>query len=165
MNRSNARLVFLGSAVLLAILLALLAWQPRKAAGRREPLLVYCAAGVKTPIETVAQEYEKLYRVPIQLQYGGSQTLLAGIEISKRGDLYLPADESYLALAREKNLIGESISLARMHAMLAVKKGNPKRITLLEDLLRQDTKLAQANPDAAAIGKLTRQALQKTGQW
>ena len=49
--------------------------------------------------------------------------------------------------------------------MLAVKKGNPKHITSFDDLLREDTKLAQANPDAAAIGKLTREALQKTGQW
>jgi molybdenum ABC transporter molybdate-binding protein len=103
--------------------------------------------------------------VAVQLQYGGSQTLLANLEVSKRGDLYLPADDSYLDLARQKNLIAESISLARMQAMLAVRKGNPLQIKTLDDLLRPGIKLAQANPDAAAIGNLTRQALKKSGRW
>lgn len=164
--RVNAAwLVFLGSAVLLVFLLTLLTWHAPQPAGKQSPLLVYCAAGVKAPVESVAREYEKLFGVPIELQYGGSQTLLASIEITKRGDLYLPADDGYLALAREKDLVAQSIPLARMRAMLAVKKGNPKHLTSFDDLLREDTKLAQANPDAAAIGKLTREALQKTGQW
>ena len=162
---TSAWLAFLGSVALLVVLVVLLAWNPQQPVGTKEPLLVYCAAGIKGPVEAVAREYEKLFGVPIQLQYGGSQTLLASIEISQRGDLYLPADDSYLALAREKNLVAESIPLARMHAMLAVPKGNPKQIAKFEDLLRAGTKLAQANPDAAAIGKLTRNALQKTGQW
>ncbi len=31
--------------------------------------------------------------------------------------------------------------------------------------MREDVRLVQANPDAAAVGKLTRDALQKTGAW
>lgn len=169
-SRRNARantawFVFLGSAALLIFLVALLAWHPRQPTGGPRPLLVYCAAGVKAPVESVAREYEKTFGVPIQLQYGGSQTLLASIEITQRGDLYLPADDGYLDLAREKNLVAQSVPLARMRAMLAVKKGNPKHIGNFDELLREGTKLAQASPDAAAIGKLTREALQKTGQW
>ena len=34
--------------------------------------------------------------MPVQIQYGGSQTLLAGIEVTRRGDLYIPADDSYV---------------------------------------------------------------------
>jgi len=162
---NTAWLAFLGSLALFVFLVGLLLWNPQKPVSVSSPLIVYCAAGIKAPVETVAREYEKLFSVPIQLQYGGSQTLLASIEVSKRGDLYLPADDSYLAIARDKNLIAETIPLARMHAMLAVKKGNPKHLSTFDDLLRPDIRLAQANPDAAAIGKLTREALQKSGQW
>ena len=144
----------------------MLVWiQPKPAAGGKEPLTVFCAAGIKTPVEAVARDYEKAFGVPVRLQFGGSQTLLANAEVAKVGDLFLPADDSYLQLAREKQLIAETMPLARMTAVLAVRKGNPKNLRSLDDLQRPDVKLAQANPDAAAIGKLTRAALEKAGQW
>ena len=49
--------------------------------------------------------------------------------------------------------------LARMHPVLAVAAGNPKKIASLDDLLRPDVSLAQANPEVAAIGKVTHDAL------
>ncbi len=161
-------LAFIGSVVLLAGLVGLLAWDPQKWFAREkppEPLVVYCAAGLRAPMEEVAKEYEAAYGVPVQIQYGGSQTLLAGIEVSRRGDLYVPADESYIQTAREKGLIDETIPLARMTPVLVVKQGNPKNLRTIDDLLKPDVRLAQGNPDATAIGSLTRDALRKSGQW
>jgi molybdenum ABC transporter molybdate-binding protein len=159
---------FLASVVVLVGLVGLLAWDPQKwftSAAPQEPLVVYCAAGLRPPVEAVAKEYEKLYGVPVQLHYGGSQTLFAQIELSRRGDLYIPADESYLPPARQKNLIAETLPLARMSAVVAVKAGNPKRVAALADLLRQDVRLAQGNADATAIGSVTRATLRKVGKW
>ncbi|MBI5385280.1 MAG: extracellular solute-binding protein [Verrucomicrobia bacterium] len=158
--------LLLGSVVVLAALVLLLVWKPQPPPGSaKEPLTVYCAAGIKAPVEAVAREYEKAFGVPVRLQFGGSQTLLANAEVARLGDLFLPADDSYLELARAKKLVAETLPLARMTAVLAVKKGNPKKLRSVDDLLRADVKLAQANPDAAAIGKLVREALQQTGQW
>jgi molybdenum ABC transporter molybdate-binding protein len=156
---------FLVSVVVLAVLIAILAWQPQDSISTSEPLLVYCAAGLKTPVAAAARQYEREYGVKVELNYGGSQTLLANLEVTKRGDLYLPADESYLPLARRKNLIAEVIPLADMAPVLAVRKGNPKKLRSLDDVLRTEARLAQANPDAAASGKLVRQALQMAGRW
>src|SRR6185436_8425892 len=94
-----------------------------------------------------------------------SQTLLSNIELTGKGDLFIPADDSYLKLARDKGLAAEAIPLARMSPVLAVAKGNPKGIKRLSDLLRKDVKVAQANPDAAAVGKLVRGALESRGLW
>lgn len=159
-----AWLAFLASAAALALLVALLAWEPATQ-HPTTPLVVYCAAGIKTPVEAIAREYEKQYGVQVQLQYGPSETLLVNARLSEHGDLFLPADESYQDLAREHDLIREVMSLAHMTPVIAVRKGNPKEINTLGDLLRPDVRLAQAEPDAAAIGKLTREALQKIGQW
>jgi molybdate transport system substrate-binding protein len=156
------------SAAAFAVLAGLLMGHPsghRSSSAPPTPLMVLCAAGIRSPVETVAREYERNFGVPVQLQYGGSQTLLASLELSRRGDLYLPADESYLKLAREKHLVNETIPLALVTAVLAVKKGNPKRISSCDDLLRGGATIAQANPDAAAIGKLTRAVLRESGQW
>ncbi|MEI6235711.1 MAG: molybdate ABC transporter substrate-binding protein [Planctomycetota bacterium] len=157
-------MAFLASVLLLVALTLALVWKPASTVSK-SPLLVYCAAGLKAPLEAVAKDYEKEYGVPIQLQFGGSQTLLANIEISKRGDLWLPADDSYLGVARQKDLIAEVLPLAQMRLVLAVKKGNPKGIKELKDLLVPGLKLAQANPDAAAAGKVAREVFQKIGRW
>lgn len=129
------------------------------------PLLVYGAASLKAPLEQIAADYLDATGVRAELSFGGSQTLLANIEITKRGDVYLPADDSYLALAREKKLIGQTFSLAEQTAVLAVPKGNPKRIRSLNQLRDSTIRLSQANPDTAAIGKLLRTATEASGLW
>ncbi len=160
-------LVVLGSALTLAVLLALLCWRPTGGdiAGGGVPLRIYCAASQKVPVEEIARQYEREQAVSVELEYGGSETLLAGIELSHRGDVYLPADDSYLAIARHKGLVAEVIPITRMTAVIAVRQGNPKKVRALNDLLRPDVILAQGNPDMAAIGKLTRAMLEKAGRW
>jgi molybdenum ABC transporter molybdate-binding protein len=158
----SAWLAFLASAVVLAALIGLLYWNPDGGPSTtQEPLVVYCAAGLRAPVDAVAREYEAAYGVPVQVQYLGSQALLSNIEVTQRGDLYVPADDSYIQIARKKNLIAETIPLAQMTPVLAVPRGNPKGLHSLEDLLHKGVRLAQANPDVAAIGKVTRDALPK----
>lgn len=131
----------------------------------KSPLIVFCAASNRPVLEAIKQDYEAECGVRVQVEYGPSQTLLATHEISPSGDLFLPADDSFIEQARNKKLIQEVLPLARMQAVLAVAKGNPKRIESLVDVLRGDIKLVQANPEAAAIGILTKTELMKLGQW
>lgn len=155
----------LASVTLLFGLVVVLRGVLAKPAATARPLAVFCAAGLRAPVESVAKEYEKEFGTRIDLSYGGSQTLLANIEVSKTGDLYIPADDSYVAMAQEKKLTAEVLPVARMVARIAVKKGNPKRIRSVADLIAGDARLSQANPDAAAIGKVVRAELRKRGQW
>lgn len=128
-------------------------------------LTFFCAAGMKPPIELIRKEYEKQYGVSAQIQYEGSGTLFSKIQIAKQGDLFLAADESYVIAAQEKGLVKESIPLAHLTPVIAVKKGNAKNIKSLDDLLREDVDVAVGNPDAAAVGRKTRKILKGTGHW
>jgi molybdate transport system substrate-binding protein len=130
-----------------------------------QPLVVFCAASNQLVFETIRRDYEQEFGTPLQVQYGSSQTLLAGLEVSGIGDLYLPADDSYLTVARERKLTAEEFPLARMQAVVAVAKGNPKKIEKWDDLLRSDVRVAQAAPESTAIGKLTRDKLSAKGRW
>ena len=158
-----SRIVFV--AALAAV--GLFAWLLLKRGPSTAPksLQVYCGAAMRIPVEAAARSYEAETGTKVELQYGGSQTLLANAEVSKTGDLFLPGDDSYLQKAREKGLLDETVPIGRMSAVLAVRKGNPKKIAAVADLLRPDVKVIQANPDAAAIGKIARAALTKSGQW
>lgn len=160
---SGAWLAFLASVLVLAALVGVLVWNPQKTDKR--PLFIYCAAGIRGPVEAAARAYEAQYGVQVQLTYGGSETLLSNLELSGRGDLYIPGDDSYLDKARRKGLLAEDIPLARMTPVLAVRRGNPKGLHTLADLLEKDVKIAQASPNAAAIGLLTQKALEKVGRW
>ena len=152
----------LASVVVAAALFGWL-WSIRDKA--RAPVLMYCAVAVRTPVEAIAHEYEATQGVRIELQFGASQTLITNATVSHTGDLYLPADDGYITASRDKGLLGKEFALAKQRLVLVVKRGNPKQIRTLDDLLRQDVKLAQANPDAAASGKVTRDVLTKSGQW
>ena len=162
MNRTSFILL---TSIFALVAMVLMLREPKPATPTGSSITVFCAASNRAVIEAIRADYEKEFGRSVQVQYGASQTLLSSIEVSQTGDLYLPADDSFLAIAREKQLIAEQIPLATMQAVVAVTKGNPKQITSLADLLKSDVRLVQANPDAAAIGKLTRATLQEIGQW
>lgn len=128
-------------------------------------LSLFCAAGIRTPVERVAGEYKKEMDVDVRPQYGGSGQLLASIELAKKGDLYVAADDSYVALGKEKGLLAEVIPLATQHPVIVVAKDNPKKIKSLDDLLATDGRIALADPDQAAVGKVVRDLLTPKGQW
>jgi molybdate transport system substrate-binding protein len=159
-----APLVVAASLILVAVLAAML-WPHQPAQPTQQPLLVFCAAGIKPPVEAVARAYEKEFGVNIQLEYGGSGTLLNNLRVAKAGDLFVAADASYIRLGREQGVIAEAIPLARMHPVIVVRTGNPKHIQAVADLLREDVAVALANPEVASIGKVTQALLEPTGTW
>lgn len=120
---------------------------------------VLCAAGLRLPAEEAARAYEAEGLGRVRFQFGGSQSLLSALQISMRGDLYLPADSSYLKTAYSRGLVAEQVDIATMKAVLAVKKGNPKELRTFADVLHDGVRLVLANPELAAISQLTSKAL------
>jgi len=135
--------------------------------GVQPPLVFYCAAGVIRPVEEVAHQYEQAYGVPIQIEPGGSGKLLATLRTTRgRGHLYLAADDSYIQRARDEfDLVAESIPVARIYPVIAVKPGNPKKIHSVADLYRNDVRLVLANPELASVGQTVKERLEPTGDW
>ena len=169
-SSQTAVLVMLGSVVVLLAMFALLAWptkQPGVPVGNHAniPLLVHVAASNKSVVQKIADQFTRETGVPVQLQFGASQTLLAGIEVSQTGDIFLPADESYLTQAAEKGFTREVFPLAKMTAVVVVAKDNPHNVKSFDDLLREDFRLVQGSVEATAIGNLTLRALAAENRW
>ena len=153
------------SVLILAALVGLLNWDKLASIvtgdvdRSNQTLLMYCAAGIRKPVEAVAREYEQRYGVKIELDFAGSGTLLSKIRAAHGGDIYLAADITYMDTAREYELIEEVIPLASQHVVIAVSKDNPKGIRGLDDLLREDVRVSLGDPQAAAISKVTKKLL------
>lgn len=122
-------------------------------------LTVYCAAGLKKAIEAVAVEFQKETGTQVELQFGGTGTLLSQLRIANKGDVFISADEGTLADARKLDVVREVLPLAAQHPVIAVAKGNPKGIVSLADLEKVNVKLALPNPEAASIGKVAKKIL------
>jgi molybdenum ABC transporter molybdate-binding protein len=128
-------------------------------------LSIYCAAGMRYPMVQVVEQYEAEYDVTVRVQYGGSNTLFSSLQVSGSGDLFLAADASYVDMARAKGLAAERLPLATMCPVIVVSKKNETGIQSVDDLLQPGLRLALGNPDAAAIGKKTKQLLEASGHW
>jgi molybdenum ABC transporter molybdate-binding protein len=126
-------------------------------------LTMFCAAGVRPAVEAIRRQYEEESGVRVEVQYGGSNTLLNQIEIDKfsTADLYLAADEFYTRLARDKGLAAEELPIAHMRPVIAVHRDSEQQIRTLDDLLSDDVTLVVANPEQAAIGHAMRERLQQ----
>ncbi len=165
-SKNRILLLIIGSVILLAGIFAILNLGNHATSDDPpQSIMLYCAASNRAVMESIREDYEQEFGRKVDIQYGPSQTLLSSIEVTRSGDLFLPADDSYLDMARDKQLVAEVVPIARMQAVVAIKRNNPKSIEQFSDLLRDEVRLVMASPDTAAIGKVVREVLSADGQW
>ncbi|MCD6208088.1 MAG: molybdate ABC transporter substrate-binding protein [Methanosarcinales archaeon] len=128
-----------------------------------ESLLVYCGAGMRKPMDEIGSLFEEEHGVSINYNYAGSNTLLSQMELTRKGDVYMPGATYYFDLAREKGLTDYEQFVAYHVPVIAVLRGNPAGITSLEDLANPNVTAILGDPKAAAIGKLGNKILEKNG--
>ena len=145
--------------VIAAVALGGYAWMELQKPSGGRSITVYCAAGLKKPIEVLAADFHKETGTEVSLQYGGTGTLLSQIRVAKQGDLFIAADEGSLADARKLDVVKEALPVAVQHLVIAVAKGNPKGIRTLDDLMKSDVRFALPNPEAASAGKIAKSVL------
>jgi len=128
-------------------------------------LRLYCAAGIRLPVEKLAAEYEARYGVRVIPQFGWSGAMLSALKIAGQGDLYLAGDDSFTDTARDEGLVAEVLTLAEMRPVIGVPLGNPGGVQGLADLARVGLRVGIGNPDTTAVGRATRALLSAEGSW
>ncbi|PXF61929.1 MAG: molybdate ABC transporter substrate-binding protein [Candidatus Methanogaster sp.] len=128
-----------------------------------EPLLVYCGAGMRAPMDELGSQFEQEYGVNVICNYAGSGHLLNQIELAQNGDVYQPGAMYYFTIARDKGFVDYGKSVAYHVPVIVVPKGNPANVTCLNDLANPGVKVALGDPEACAIGKVGAKILEKNG--
>jgi len=157
-----------------AILIGLLAlwWEPTANDARPGPpqgrttVVIYTAAALRPAVEKAAAAFEHDTKIKIELRVGASEDLLSKLKIAGQGDLFLPADDSYVALARASGLVEQDYAVGSLTAVAVFGADFPKDAKDIswDDIFREGFRLAQPNP-GTAIGKRTREGLEPTGLW
>ncbi len=128
-----------------------------------QSLHVYCGAGMRKPMDEIGLLFEEKYGISVNYNYAGSNTLLSQMELTQKGDIYMPGATYYFDVAKEKGFTDYEQLIAYHVPIIEVPKGNPANITSLDDLAKPGVKVILGDAEAAAIGKMGNKILEKNG--
>ncbi len=128
-------------------------------------LEVFAGSAARPPLEELARRFHERTGTEVQLLFGGSGAVLAQMELSGRGDVYLSGSSDFLEVARERGLLepGSEVRFAYLLPVLAVAKGNPRAIRRLEDLARPGLRVGMARPETVCVGLYGVEVLERSG--
>jgi molybdate transport system substrate-binding protein len=137
-----------------------------------QPPLVAAASDLRFALDEVVAAYERDTRRRVRVTYGSSGDIARQIEQGAPFDLFMSADESYVARLAAKGLTMDRGALYGVGRLVAfVPSGSRVRLDeRLSDFRRAVAdgrlrKLAIANPEHAPYGRAAREALESLGLW
>jgi len=130
------------------------------AAADEPELLIYVGVTMLKPMTEIAKLIEEQEGCKITMKAGGSGDLLAEIEETQTGDLFLPGSDSYIKQCEEKGLVTEAAHVGYNKAAMMVQEGNPKNIPPeLESLLNPEYTVIIGDHNTGSIGEETQKIL------
>jgi molybdate transport system substrate-binding protein len=130
-----------------------------------DSLLVYCGAGLREPMDEIAELFKAQEGITIDYTYGGSAQLLSQIELYQNGDAYMPGAKSYIDSAIEKGFVDKTEKVVYHVLGIAVPKGNPANIQTIADLAAPGVRVAIGEPSGPAVGSAAKKMLEADGLW
>jgi molybdate transport system substrate-binding protein len=121
--------------------------------GTQGSILVYSGAGLKAPMEEIGHLFAQKHGIDVQYTYGGSGMLITQMNLTRKGDVFIPGSTVEYNTAKNQSLVGPYQLVAYHVPLIAVQKGNPKNITTLQDFARPGLKIALGDINATAVGK------------
>jgi molybdate transport system substrate-binding protein len=122
-------------------------------AAAQNGIIVFAGAGLKAPLDEIGTAFTQKYGIPVSYNYGGAGTLVSQMNLTKKGDVFMPGSTVEFKTAQDQGLVTTSQLVAYHVPVIAVQKGNPKNIASLKDFAQPGLKVALGDANATAIGK------------
>jgi molybdate transport system substrate-binding protein len=104
-------------------------------------------------MEEIGPLFTQKYGIGVQNTYGGSGVLITQMNLTRKGDVFIPGSTVEYNIAKNQSLVGPYQMIAYHVPVIAVQKGNPKNITSIQDFATPGLKVALGDANATAIGK------------
>ncbi len=149
--------------VLLVVIAILFYAVQNEASAADDPLMVFCGAAFKKPMEDIVTLYRKQTGGEMDVIYGGVGTLFSQILLSKQGDVFVVPSPDIMDRAKKKGVVvtGSIRNIAYIAPCINTQKGNPKNIRGLKDLARPGIRVGLANPEIVYIGAIAVEIIEK----
>lgn len=128
----------------------------------QEGLYVYAEGCFRPPVEELANAYEKKTGTKVEVDYSGCGELLAKIETTRMGDIFV-SHTPYMNMLAKKDLLDKGKTVAGIEPVILVQKGNPMDIGGLEDLVNSDADVILPSVEQSTTGNIVRRMLDQSG--
>jgi len=127
-------------------------------------LRLYAGAGLREALEALTAAFAGETGIAVDVDYAGSGVLISRAKGDPQADLFMPGDVWYVDRLQEvTNNVAEQTQVSYFVPTIIVAKGNPKKVSSLQDFARPDLKVALGNPQACQIGRLCVDILANAG--
>jgi len=119
-----------------------------------ETLVAFLGSATKPAMDEINRLFTSRTGVDVTAQYGGSGKLLAQMQLSHTGDVYLSGSPDFMEKAKREGFVDSSTEkiIAYLVPAITVQTGNPKNIKSLQDLSNDSISLVIANPQSVCVG-------------
>jgi molybdate transport system substrate-binding protein len=125
-------------------------------------LRILCGSSMAAPVQELASPFGETQNARLELDLGGSETLLPKILAGARADIFVCHDPFEQKL-KAAGLWTNTVVVGYLEPVVAVRPGNPKQIRSLNDLARAGLKLGIGQPQYSTCGELFVNALRERG--
>lgn len=137
----------------------------KSSSSEEKRIFVGAGAGLKPALDPIAKLFFEKTGIKVDHSYLCSAMVLSNMQLTRSGDILIPGSQHYMDIAIKKQIVNpDTVDVAGyMIPVIVVQKGNPKNITCIEDLAKPGLKVGVGEPEAVAVGKLTKKMLVSLG--
>jgi len=125
-------------------------------------LVVLCGSSFVNPTKQLCTEFTTQTDTKVVTTVAGSEVFLPLVKTGREGDILVTHDP-YLDYVADAEALGGHVQVGFVAPVVAVQKGNPKNIAGIEDLTREELKVALSNPEYSTCGEMVFGLLEKKG--
>ena len=131
----------------------------------QQAITIFCGSASKPAMDRVAASFEAQSGIDAEVIFGGSGTLLSQMELSGKGEIYMPGSPDYVLIGeRRGQLIPDSDRVvAYLVPAIVTPAGNPAGIQSLQGLARPDLRVGIGNPETVCLGLYSVELLESAG--
>ena len=125
-------------------------------------LILLCGSSFVEPTNKLCAEFTAKTGIEVVTSVAGSEDFLPLVKTGQRGDILVTHDP-YLDFVKEAGVLLDSAHVGFVAPVLAVQKGNPKKIKAIEDLTQPGIKIALSDPKFSTCGEMVAELIEKKG--
>jgi len=133
---------------------------PNSTQSDQDELVLLCGSSFTAPVEKLIAAFGARTGIVIVPTVAGSEDFLPLIKAGQRGDIIVTHDPFLDYVDQARALAGHA-HVGDLAPVLAVRTGNPKALTALDDLARPGLDVALPNPEYSTCGEMVFALLDK----
>ena len=118
-------------------------------------------AMLRPAIDSTVTAFEQREGVRVNRVYNGCGILVSQMKTGSIPDAYFSCDQTFLDQVQDR--FQDGVTVTANDVVMLLRKGNPKNIAKLRDLLRPGVRVGLGHPEKSALGALTTGLLSRTG--